>query len=67
VEVAQRVYDLTELRYDQGLATQLEVNDARLALLQARTNLAQAVADFYVADANLIRAAAGTSADSEQP
>ena len=54
---AQRVYDLTVLRYEQGMASQLEVNDARLALLLARTNLAQAVADFYIAHANLARAA----------
>lgn len=59
VSVAERVYELTELRYDQGLATQLEVNEARLALLQARTNLAQAVADFYVAEANVLRSTAG--------
>jgi outer membrane protein len=56
VEQAQRVYDLTVLRYEQGLASQLEVSDARLSLLQARTNLAQAVADFHIADATLARA-----------
>lgn len=56
VEQAQRVYDLTVLRYEQGLATQLEVTDARLALLQSRTNLAQALADFYSADASILRA-----------
>ena len=56
VEQAQRVHDLTVLRYEQGLATQLEVSDARLALLQARTNLAQALADFYTADAEIFRA-----------
>jgi len=38
------------------MASQLEVSEARLALLQARTFLAQAVADFHVADANLSRA-----------
>ena len=67
VEQAQRVYDLTVLRYDRGLATQLEVTDARLALLQARTNLAQALSDFYTADASLSRAlvgATGASIDS---
>lgn len=53
---AQRVYELTLLRYDRGLATQLEVSEARLALLQARTNLAQAIADFYIAEAGLSRA-----------
>lgn len=56
VEQAQRVHDLTVLRYEQGLATQLEVSDARLALLQARTNVAQALADYYVADAGVTRA-----------
>lgn len=56
VDQAARVYELTVLRYDQGLATQLEATDARLALLQARTNLVQALADFYIADAGVNRA-----------
>lgn len=55
VEQAQRVHDLTVLRYERGLATQLEVSDARLALLQARTNLAQALSNFYVAEATIER------------
>ncbi len=49
------MYDLTVLRYQQGLATQLEVTDARLGALQARTNLAQAIAAFYLADAGVAR------------
>ncbi len=61
VTQAQRVYDLTVLRYERGLATQLEVTDARLALLQARTNLAQALSDFYVAEATVTRALGGSS------
>ena len=61
VDQAQRVHDLTVLRYEQGLATQLEVSDARLALLQARTNLAQAISDFRIADANLTRSLGGSS------
>lgn len=56
VDQAQRVYDLTELRYERGLATQLEVSEARLALLQARTNLAQALMNYHTADAKLVRA-----------
>ncbi len=66
VDVAQRVYDLTVLRYDQGVATQLEVSDARLALLQARTNLAQAVADYYIADAGLTRSMAEAQYNAAQ-
>jgi outer membrane protein TolC len=57
VEQAQRVHDMTVLRYQKGLATQLEVSDARLALLQARTNFAQAISGFYLADAGVARAA----------
>lgn len=56
VQAAQRVHDLTVLRYGRGLATQLEVSQARLELLQARSNLAQAVADLRIADARLRRA-----------
>jgi outer membrane protein TolC len=61
VDQAQRVHDLTVLRYEQGLATQLEVSDARLALLQARTNLAQAISDFRIADASLTRSLGGSA------
>lgn len=46
---AQKVYDLTELRYREGLATQLDVSSARLALQQARINEAQAYHDAYAA------------------
>jgi outer membrane protein TolC len=56
VAQAQRVYDMTVLRYEKGLATQLEVSDARFALLQARTNLAQAISGFHLADAGVSRA-----------
>jgi outer membrane protein TolC len=61
VDQAQRVHDLTVLRYEQGLASQLEVSDARLSLLQARTNLAQAVSDFQIASATLSRAVGATT------
>lgn len=57
VQSAQRVYDLTVLRYERGLATQLEVSQSRLELLQARSNLAQATADLRIALARVERAA----------
>jgi outer membrane protein TolC len=62
VDQAQKVYDLTVLRYDQGLATHLEVSEARLGLLMARTNYAQAVAQYHIADAGLQRALGASSA-----
>ena len=49
VEQAERVYDLTELRYREGLATQLDVSNARLALQQARINQVQAYHAAYTA------------------
>jgi outer membrane protein len=63
VDQANRVYELTVLRYGQGQATQLEISDSRLDLLQARTNLAQALADFYTADAAVLRATSEAQAD----
>jgi outer membrane protein TolC len=59
---AQRVYDLMVLRYEQGLASQLDVSDSRLALLQSRTNLAQALTDYHVADATVSRSLGRTVA-----
>lgn len=56
VEQAERVYALTELRFEEGLATQLEVADARLALQQARLNRVQAQHDALVALARAERA-----------
>jgi outer membrane protein TolC len=67
VHQAQRVHDLTVLRYERGLATQLEVADARLALLQARTNLAQAITDFYIADASVTRAVGDAGSTTTRP
>lgn len=49
VSQAQRVYELTELRFGEGLATQLDVSSARLALQQARLNEATAHHAYYLA------------------
>ncbi|MGK7311894.1 MAG: TolC family protein [Candidatus Longimicrobiales bacterium M2_2A_002] len=56
VDQAVRVYELTELRFGEGLATQLDISDARLALQQARLNEVQAYHDAYVALARVERA-----------
>jgi outer membrane protein len=54
---ARRALDATEVRYKSGDASQLELNDATLALGRARTLYAQASHDFLVALAALERAA----------
>ena len=53
---ATEAFKLASLRYSRGLATQLEVADAQLALTVARTNAARAVYDLYIAAAAYARA-----------
>ena len=53
---ALEAFRLAELRQARGLATQLEVADAQLALTIARTNEARAVYDLYLAAAAYARA-----------
>ncbi|MFH1018124.1 MAG: TolC family protein [Pseudomonadota bacterium] len=57
---ATRAVQATEIRYKQGDASQLELNDATFALNRARTAYAQASHDYWVARAGLERVT-GTS------
>ena len=54
---AERVYSLTNLSYEKGLQTSLQLSDARLQLQRSRANEAQALHDYYIALAKLLRAA----------
>jgi outer membrane protein TolC len=56
VAEAEEAFRLASLRYSRGLGTQLDVSDAQLALLTARTNEARATYDLYLATAELARA-----------
>ena len=56
VRQAERAWRLAEVRYANGISTQLEVSDARLQLSTAEVNEVQAVRDYLVALANLERA-----------
>lgn len=49
IEQAELGYRIAQSRYKNGLGTQLEVNDAEVALTQARFNYAKAIYDFLVA------------------
>jgi outer membrane protein TolC len=53
VEQAEKGYRIATTRLTSGSGTQLEVNDAQLALTTARTNRMQAVYDYLVASADL--------------
>lgn len=53
VKTAQEGYEIAKLRLENNVGTQLEVNDAELALRQAKLNRLQAIYDFKVAEADL--------------
>ncbi|MBL8981888.1 MAG: TolC family protein [Gemmatimonadetes bacterium] len=53
---AEEAWKIAALRFERGLSTQLEVADAQLLLLTARTNAARASTEFYLASADLARA-----------
>ncbi|MAT59796.1 MAG: hypothetical protein CMF23_17620 [Ignavibacteriae bacterium] len=53
IEQAQQGYEIARTRFENGLGTQLEVNDAELALRQARLNRLQAIYDLRIAEAEL--------------
>ncbi|HND77928.1 MAG TPA: TolC family protein, partial [bacterium] len=48
VELAEKSYKIATTRYATGSGTQLEVNDADVALLQARLNRIHAIYDYLV-------------------
>ena len=53
IQQAMRAYQIAELRNREGLSTQLELNDSRLALQIAQANRAQAARDLQVARAHV--------------
>lgn len=53
VQQADEGYEIAKMRLASGLGTQLELNDAELALRQARVNRLQAIYDLRVAEVDL--------------
>lgn len=51
IEQAQKAVRIAQTRYKSGVATQLELLDAQVAMTRSQTNLAQALYDFLVARA----------------
>ena len=52
-EQAARAYSIAEVRYKDGISTQIELNDARILLEQAVTNRALAARNLQVARVKL--------------
>jgi outer membrane protein TolC len=48
IQQAQRAYEIAELRYSEGLSTQLELSDARLQLAQSLATRAEAARNLQV-------------------
>ncbi|MFA6432006.1 MAG: TolC family protein [Candidatus Margulisiibacteriota bacterium] len=53
VESAQENYKVSDLRYNSGVGTNLEVMDAQVALTSAQINYAQAIFDLEIAKAKI--------------
>ena len=53
VNMAQKAYDIAEKSYQVGRSTLIELNDAQLALTQARLGQSQAIYNFVIAKAQL--------------
>jgi len=64
VEQAQEAVRIADLNYAEGLATNLDVSFAQMALTQAKTNYSQALYDYALALAQLEKAV-GASGDKD--
>jgi outer membrane protein TolC len=53
VRRAERALEIAQTRFRNGLSTQVELNDAALAMTEARTNYARALYRYAVAHAQL--------------
>jgi outer membrane protein TolC len=51
--LAQKAYDISNLRYKEGTGNQLEIENADMALRQAKTNRLQSVYQYITAFAEL--------------
>jgi outer membrane protein TolC len=56
IQRAERALEIAQTRFRNGLSTQVELNDAELAVTQARTNFAQALFNYNAARAQLMAA-----------
>jgi outer membrane protein TolC len=53
IQQAQRAYQIANVRFTNGVSTQLELSDARLSLQLSEANRAQAARDLQVARARV--------------
>ena len=56
VELAQRIYDTTQIKYREGVGSSLEITQAEQSLFETQQNYTQALYDLLVAKAALDKA-----------
>jgi len=59
IDQAQEALNIADERYKQGIISNLEYMDTQLALSQAKTNYFQAIVNYSIARAQLIKATGG--------
>jgi len=64
IEQAREAVRIAELNYAEGLATNLDVSTAQVALSQARTNYSQALYDCVISQAQLEKAVGRSRSES---
>ena len=66
IRTAERSYEITLLRFQEGVGSQLELSDAELQLNKAKTNYLQAVYDYLIARVECDKALGRTAKPAEE-
>ena len=67
ISVAERSYNISLLRFREGIGSRLELTDAELQLNKSKTNYLQAVYDYLVAGTQLEKALGRSGISSQVP
>ncbi len=66
VEAAQKAYDITQASYEVGSSTQTDLNDAQLALVQAKMTSAQSIYNYLTAKTSLEQTLGSDDSQTEE-
>ena len=66
VEAAQKAYDITQASYEVGSSTQTDLNDAQLALVQAKMTSAQSIYNYLTAKTSLEQTLGADDSQTEE-
>ncbi len=66
IRTAERSYEITLLRFREGIGSQLELSDAELQLNKAKTNYLQAIYDYLIARVDCDKALGRTASPPDE-